>query len=290
MSGAAPLVELVPGRLWAQRSARWQTSTAIAARDGHALVCDPSWTPAEIALIAAHARAVGPAGVHVLVTHADEDHVCGLGALPEVEVIAGPATAALVADGTAAARLVEAEATWGLAWVGAPRVSRVVACGVASAGPFRLEAIEAEGHAADGTAWLLVDEGVLLPGDYLSAVSPPLVLGSVAGFRATLARLLALLDAGRATRVLPGHGPALDAAAAAVIARADIAYLDAVAGAAAAGVAAGAPSGEALVRARAAALLPRAPIDDLAIYDPRTTNARQAVDEALAAAGGDARA
>jgi glyoxylase-like metal-dependent hydrolase (beta-lactamase superfamily II) len=272
--------------LWCQRSDRWQTNSAIAVRDGHVVVCDPSWTAAEITAIAATAAARGPRGVTVLVTHADEDHVCGIGAFPHATVLAGVATARDIADGRAADRLATARATWGLSWVGAPFTTGAVEPGACSTGPFRLTAIEAAGHATEGTAWLLVDDGVLLPGDYLSAVSPPLVLGSIAGFRATLARLLDVLERGHVAVVVPGHGPALARSDALAVGRADLAYLDLVTAAATEAVADHASAGDALVAAWLAAEPPRAAIADLAIYDPRTLNARAAVIEAERAAGG----
>ena len=157
-----------------------------------------------------------------------------------------------------------------------------VGTGAFDAGTFRLEALEAAGHAPDGTAWLVIEEGLLLPGDYLSAVSPPLVLGSVSRFRATLARFMDVLERGIVATVVPGHGPVLTATEALAVARADAAYLEAITTAAARAVDAAAAPGGAIVETWAAAELPRPAISDLAIYDPRTTNARCAVAEALA--------
>ncbi len=271
-------------RTWSLVSRRWQTSAPIVLRDGEVLLCDPSWTPAELDAIRAHVARLGARRAHLVITHADEDHVCGIGAFPEAEVIAGHATAAAIADGSAAARLADARREWGLDWVGAPRVTRAVAPGPLVAGPFRLRALEAAGHAADGTAWLLEDERLLLPGDYLCDASPPLVLHSVDGFRATLRRLLDVLEEGAVDRVVPGHGPVLEAARAVALARDDLAYLDAVAAAAADAVARGLPPGDALVATWAAAAPPRAPIADLAVYDPRTQAARAALADRARAA------
>ncbi len=265
------------------RSARWQTNSALLVRDRHALLCDPSWTPAEIAAIGGQVARSGADGVSIVVTHADEDHVCGVGAFSNAEVIAGVATAASITSGAAACRLSSASVEWGLRWAGEPFVTRVVDPGAFDVGPFRLEALEASGHALDGTAWLVAQEGLLLPGDYLSGVSPPLVLGSVRRFQDTLVRFIAVLERGIVETVVPGHGPVLTAIEALTVARADAAYLATITRAAGRAIDASAAPGDALVETWAAAELPRYAISDLAIYDPRTRNARCAVEEALAA-------
>ena len=272
---------LIADRVWCQRSERWQTNTAIVLLDGYALVCDPSWTPAEITLIVEFAARLGPAGVDLLITHTHEDHVCGIGAFPDACVLAGPATAAAIEDGSAAAGLVRAASEWGLEWEGAPFLTRTVPPGELLVGPYRLVAIEAAGHSRDGTAWLLEEEGVLLCGDYLSAVSAPLAFASVSGCCATIGRLREVLEQGRATVVVPGHGPVLTAAEAIAVADADLAYLDVVAGTASAALAAGLPPGAAIVETWAAVEPSRPSIPDLAVYQARTLNARTAVAEAV---------
>jgi glyoxylase-like metal-dependent hydrolase (beta-lactamase superfamily II) len=259
----------------------WRTNRVLVETAAGVVLVDPSWTPAELDALRADVDARTPRHVHVLVTHADEDHVCGLGWFPEATVVAGARTAARIADGTAAAQLREAEATWGHAWREGLRVDVVAAPGPLALGDLDLVAIDAPGHAADGTAWLLPDVGLLCPGDYVCAVTPPLVLGSLAEARATLARLAAVLAAGRATHVVPGHGPALRAADALALARADLAYLDALAAAAAAA----GDADDALRQVTGSVTPPREPIADFAAYAPHRTNALAAVREARSAGG-----
>ena len=82
-----------------------------------------------------------------------------------------------------------------------------------------LELHPAEGHTADGTASSRRSLGVLVVGDYLSSVEIPMISGggSLADYRATLARLSPLVEA--AEVVVPGHGSPHDRATRAAAAR-----------------------------------------------------------------------
>ena len=70
--------------------------------------------------------------------------------------------------------------------------------------------------------------GVLLCGDYLSAVEIPMISdsGSAAGYRATLERLGPLVE--RAETVVPGHGATHSSDEARRLLDEDAAYLDAL--------------------------------------------------------------
>jgi len=105
--------------------------------------------------------------------------------------------------------------------------------------PVSIEALALPGHSADGIGLLVPKEGLLLPGDHLSPCEIPFVedLGT---YRATLLRVRGLLES--LERVIPGHGPELDRAAAAAVLEADLGYLDAPSEFAARGNTAGALS------------------------------------------------
>ena len=239
----------------------WRTNRVLVETTAGVLLVDPSWTPAELDALRAAVDARAPRHVHVLVTHADEDHVCGLGWFPEATVVAGQRTATRIADGTAAAQLAAAGTAWGLAWRDGLRVDVVTEPGPVTLDGVALVAIDAPGHAADGTAWLVPAAALLCPGDFLCAVTPPLVLGSVREARATLARLPGVLADGVATHVVPGHGPVLSAADALALARADGAYLEALADAATTALRDGAADA-ALGRVVTSVAPPRDPIAD----------------------------
>jgi glyoxylase-like metal-dependent hydrolase (beta-lactamase superfamily II) len=84
----------VQGRLW-------ECNCTVMERDGHAVVVDACWNRADMDRVR---RLVAGRKSHLLITHADSDHICGVGLLPDAEVIMGPESAERVADGSARRR------------------------------------------------------------------------------------------------------------------------------------------------------------------------------------------
>jgi hydroxyacylglutathione hydrolase len=241
-------------------SALWQTASLLLVADGEAVVVDPCISAAEVARIADRAATLGARVTHVLVTHADWDHVCGIAAFPGATATMGAGTAALVAGGEPLRAVRENAVAYGLTIDGEPRADRALVVGVAhQVGPFTVETIALRGHTADGTAFRIRELDLLAVGDHLSATEFPFA-SSTAEYRATLAGLIELLRNDPPGHVVPGHGPALTAADALRIAEADLAYLRALRDAVAS-------AGRDRERARAAAstvALPRPAPDDLA--------------------------
>jgi hydroxyacylglutathione hydrolase len=265
--------------VWVYQTTLWQTNSLLALSGTSALVCDPCWTPAEIEALRNRATA-GNRDVQVLLTHADYDHTCGIGLLPDATVVAGAGSAERVRSGAAAESLAAAGREWGLDWPAELRVDRVVDAGVeVTCGDFRIETIDAPGHVVDGLAYLLPDQGVLLPGDYLSAITYPFATSSIEASRRTLERLLEALERPEVTWIVPGHGPPLARDDALTIGRADLAYLERLAEAAHGAVAGGLSPGDSLL-AVFAIQPPRANTDDFEVYGIRAFNARRALDEA----------
>jgi glyoxylase-like metal-dependent hydrolase (beta-lactamase superfamily II) len=91
-------------------------------------------------------------------------------------------------------------------------------------GERELELHPAEGHTIDGMALFDRAEGVLIVGDYVSDVEIPWIHGSLSDYRATLARLNALVE--DATTVVPGHGAPHDRDTALRLLDQDVEYLD----------------------------------------------------------------
>jgi len=241
-------------------SALWQTSSLLLVAQDEAVVIDPCISADEVARISDRAATLGARVTHVLVTHADWDHVCGIGAFPDAVATMGAATAEIVASGEPLAVIRSRAATHGLTIDGEPRVDRALQVGTAHRiGPVVVETFALRGHTADGTAYRFRELDLLAVGDHLSAAEFPFV-SSTADYRTTLASLLDLLQADPPAHVVPGHGPALTTAEAVAIAKADLAYLWALRDAAARA------RGE-RARARAAATAvapPRGAPDDLA--------------------------
>ena len=267
------------GGVFQFKAERWETNTLLAVAGGEALLCDPNWEPDEIEAERAEAALLAGGATYLLITHADYDHVCGIGLFPGATVVAGEGTAEKIWSGAAAQGLRGASEEWGLEWPAEPRVDRVAAAGEElRLGAFRVKALEARGHVADGRAYVLLDQSILLPGDYLSTMTYPFVIDSIGRYRETNARLLAALDEHDVRLVVPGHGPALAPGEAHAVGEADNAYLAAVEQAAREAVAAGLAPSLALLHVYAVEP-PRATTDDFEIYGLRVWNAKKALEE-----------
>ena len=253
-------------------SSLWETSSLLLAREGEAVLIDPGVSADEVAAIAARAHDLGARVTHVLATHADWDHVCGIAAFPDAAATMSEATATRLAARAEDATVAERAAASGVEIAGEPRVDRTFVPGNAlQVGPFLLETLALAGHTPDGTAFRCRDLDLIAVGDHLSTIEFPFVT-STAAYRGTLATLIELLQRDPPARVVPGHGPELTAAAALAIAEADLAYLwelhDAVSAAA---------TSEEARTAGLAVELPRPAADDLA--EARAANVEVALAE-----------
>ena len=241
-------------------SALWQTASLLLVAEDEAVVIDPCISAEEVARITDRAASLDARVTHVLITHADWDHVCGIGAFPDAIATMGTATAEIVAGGEPLKAIREAAATYGLQIDGVPRVDRALAVGVAHrVGPFTVETFALRGHTLDGTGYRIRELDLLVVGDHLSNAEFPFA-SSTSEYRVTLAGLIELLRHDPPGQVVPGHGPTHTAADALVIAEADLAYLRALREAVAA-------AGDDRARALTAAIavpLPRPAPDDLA--------------------------
>jgi hydroxyacylglutathione hydrolase len=250
----------------------WQTNAVLARSGSDALLCDPCYTPDEIEHLVALARDTG-GPIHLLLTHGDFDHVCGIGYVPEAVVVAGAATAERITNGTAADQLEAAGVEWGVTWPAELRVDRVVEPGLLECGAFQVEAIDATGHTADGLAYVLVDQGVLLPGDYLSDMTYPFIGGGLEATIATVRRLLDALERHDLRWIVPGHGRVLTPEEGAAVGRSDLVYLEGLARAVAEATADGLSPGKALLHVFDVEP-PRETTPDFEIYALRSANAR----------------
>ena len=207
----------------------WQTTTTIIESAGACVVVDPAYFPRELAAIAARVAELGRAEA-VIFTHGHWDHVMGHAALPEAPVWLSSTLDDKIRRGDANRFLDDArdfDSRWyvprpdGYFW---PNRRRAIGDDEELAvGHVRMRALQLPGHSSEAMG--LVVEGILLPGDYLSPCEIPFVEDATA-YRATLERLVDVLAEVR--EVIPGHGARMPAAAALAIARADLAYIDAL--------------------------------------------------------------
>jgi glyoxylase-like metal-dependent hydrolase (beta-lactamase superfamily II) len=218
-------------------SAFWQTNAVALRAGGEAVLIDSPYLPDELdALPGVLARAgFEPDGL--LATHGDFDHLLGRLAYPGMALGVGESTAERLGREPGAAQrglrdydagfYVERPAPLSLGAVQSLPVPGRLDLGTGE-GAVEIELHPAEGHTADGMALFARGLGVLVVGDYVSAVEIPWISegGSLGGYRATLAHLAALVEA--AEVVVPGHGAAHTPDAAQRLIDEDLAYLDAL--------------------------------------------------------------
>jgi glyoxylase-like metal-dependent hydrolase (beta-lactamase superfamily II) len=261
------------------QSPLWQTNSLLAVSEGQSLLCDPALTPEEVEVIGEEARQRGASSMHLLLTHADFDHTCGIASFPEAEICCGEETAELIRTGVAAGALRSAAPEWGVSWRDELRVDRVLVPDTeARLGPFWLFVLDVPSHGREGLGFVLRDQGILIAADNVSAVTFPLLGGPLERAREAQERLLEALDRYELRWVVPGHGPALAPEEARRIAQADLGYLERLGEAAGEAVERGLAPGYALLHVYAVEP-PRQTTPDFEIYDVRAGNARSALAE-----------
>jgi glyoxylase-like metal-dependent hydrolase (beta-lactamase superfamily II) len=213
----------------------WQTTaTAVRAGDGgEAFLVDSPYFPDELELLPMLLEQAGFVPSGLLATHADWDHLLGRFAFPGLALGVGSSTAERLRGepGAAQRALRDADADY---YVTRPTplalgsYQSLPVPGIVQIGDEEIEMHPTGGHTGDGTAFLARWVRLLVCGDYLSDVEIPMISpgGSVADYRATLARLAPLVEASES--VVPGHGAPHDRERALLILDEDLEYLDAL--------------------------------------------------------------
>jgi glyoxylase-like metal-dependent hydrolase (beta-lactamase superfamily II) len=215
----------------------WQTTcTAVRANDEGFVIDSPIYPDELEAVRGVLDQAAFPVS-GLLATHGDWDHLLGRLAFPDASLGVGESTAERLAaePGDAQRELrrfdeeqyVDDRPPLALAGIQSLPVPGRLSLG--SVEPEReLELYPADGHTADGTAYLIPWLQTLVCGDYLSPVEIPWLSpgGSVDAYEATLDRLRPIVE--RADTVIPGHGQPLQRAEALTLLEEDLAYLHAL--------------------------------------------------------------
>ena len=205
-------------------SVLWLTTTLEIVRDGTRLLVDPGIAPWEVE------EAARDGAAHILITHADWDHVMGIGLLPQATVWAGGAAAQRIRSGEAKASVESQAGVYGVPLEGLDglRVDRVLPSEPEQfqLGPWTAECHPTPGHTPDGVATWLPDEGILVVGDYLSEHEVPFIYDSAWNYRITLQTLTGLIERHQPARVVVGHGSPHTATRAAEIAAEDLEYVE----------------------------------------------------------------
>jgi len=218
-----PITLTPSARIWP--SVLYQTATLELHRDGRRLLSDPGASTWEIA------EAAGDGVQDIVLTHADWDHVLGIGILRDATVHASPLAAERIRSGDARAS-VESEAPQfylDTAELDGLRVDHVVTLpSDEGAGVWAAHFEPSPGHTPDGMVTWFPEESVLLAGDYLSQLEIPFVYHSASAYRATMELLIDRISQWQPSFVVVGHGPPHDAKTAIRIAREDHAYVSAI--------------------------------------------------------------
>ncbi|HEY2633018.1 MAG TPA: MBL fold metallo-hydrolase [Solirubrobacteraceae bacterium] len=197
-------------------------------------VIDSPVLPEELEALPALLQQAGfPAPSGLLATHADWDHLLGRLVFPDATLGCAQTTVERMRAHPGAAQrelrafdeehYVRRDKPLALGSVQALDVPG--SCEIAS---HELALLSADGHTSEGMAILIGWGGVLVAGDYLSAIELP-VLGegsAVHAYLETLERLRPLVT--QVEHVVPGHGPVLDSERALAVLEEDIAYLTAL--------------------------------------------------------------
>lgn len=197
-------------------------------------VIDSPILPDELEILPAlleQARFPQPSGL--LATHGDWDHLLGPLAFSAAPIGCAPTSMTRTRDNPGATQR-ELRAFDEEHYVQRPSPLALGAWqplevpGSCEIGSRELGLYPAEGHTSDGMAVWIGWAGVLVAGDYLSAVEIPVLGqgGSIDAYLATLERLRPLVS--EAEHVVPGHGSVLDAQGALSILEEDVAYLAAL--------------------------------------------------------------
>lgn len=211
----------------------WQTNATALRAGGETLLIDSPYFPDELEALPALLREAGFDPNALFATHADYDHVLGRVAFPELTMGVGDQTMERIRSepGAVQRELREEDARnyvarpWPLAL---GNLQSLPVPGYVELGDQELELHPADGHTSDGTAVLAEFAGLLVCGDYISNLEIPWISpgGSLADYRATLARLAPLVE--RVETVVPGHGGPHDRDTALRILDEDADYLDAL--------------------------------------------------------------
>ncbi len=171
-----------------------------------------------------------PAPTGLLATHADWDHLLGRLAFPDIALGCAESSADRLTQspGEAQRALRDFDEDLGIDRarpLSLATVQPLPVPGRCEIGGQDLELHAAQGHTVDGMAIVIPWAGILVAGDYLSAVEiPQLSAGDlIEEYLETLVRMRGLL--GRVEQVVPGHGPLIGSEQAIVICEQDIAYL-----------------------------------------------------------------
>ncbi len=222
---------IVRGDARASGASEQPRESGAAGPGGETFLIDSPVLPEELDTMPALIEQAGfPAVTGLLVTHGDWDHLLGRLAFPGVALGASESTVARLraAPGRAQRELRDFDEELMIERphpLSLGSVQPLPVPGRCDVGARELHLLPAEGHTGDGMAVVIPWAGVLIAGDYLSAVELPTLndSGGLDAYVSTLERLRPLLEG--VEHVVPGHGPVLPGARALSVLEEDLLYL-----------------------------------------------------------------
>jgi glyoxylase-like metal-dependent hydrolase (beta-lactamase superfamily II) len=198
--------------VWVRQSRAFQMNSVALLDPAHAVLVDPGVLPSEIDDIAARVRAIGPAAVTLVMTHAHWDHVLGRAHWPAARVIAHDRFAA---DLERTMQWVDAEAgkigaehgeKYARSFEPFRANERVSGQHFSRIGPWRVVFRDAFGHSDSQLSLHLPEQRVLIAADMLSDIEIPTLNVPAPIYLATLGALEPLFTGGAVETLIPGHG------------------------------------------------------------------------------------
>lgn len=192
----------------------FRTVTTCIHTDDYLLLVDPNWLPAEVAHIAAYVDLHGAnKEKYLLFTHSDYDHIIGYRRFPGFTTIASQN----FVDNPESAQQLQQAKDWDDAHyikrsypleypaIDSPKAGEGESMRI---GQDDYRFYQAPGHNYDGLITFNQSKGILVVGDYLSNIEFPYVYHSFQAYRDTLTTLARLIDSGKVTLLITGHGDA----------------------------------------------------------------------------------
>jgi glyoxylase-like metal-dependent hydrolase (beta-lactamase superfamily II) len=212
----------------------WQTTCTAVRAGEECFVIDSPVYPDELDALGGVLGQARFAVSGLLATHGDWDHLLGRLAFPQASLGVGESTAGRLAAEPGEAqrelrRFDEDHYVDGRPPLALAGVQSLPVPGHLALEGRELELHRADGHTADGTAFVIPWLDVLVCGDYLSPVEIPVISdgGSLDAYLETLNRLASVVH--RCQTIIPGHGRPLGREQAMTVLSEDAAYVRAVA-------------------------------------------------------------
>ncbi len=196
-------------------STLYQTTSTLLISASTLLLVDPNWSPREVQFIHSYIREHFPGRrLYLFLTHADFDHILGVGAFPEARIIASeglqhyPEKDRAIGD----IRDFDARFYWSRSYpLYFPEVDIVVEDHrqVVQLDALELHCFFAPGHTREGLMGWAASHETLILGDYLSDLEFPFVYDHSQRYLHTLDEVEWMIQNYPIRIAVPGHGQAM---------------------------------------------------------------------------------